>query len=183
MVSIEYFVHGTTVDNELGLASGWRQAQLSAKGREQATALGRSIADRGFDRVYTSDLDRAVESARLIFGDERAIVVDARLRECDYGSLAGEPASELKDRATEFIDTPFPGGESYRDVERRMAAFLDDLCDLPDGTRVAIMAHQAPQLALDVLLRGRTWTQAIDEDWRRAGSWQPGWPYELPTPG
>jgi len=41
------------------------------------------------------------------------------------------------------------------------------------------VAHQAPQLALDVLLKGRTWPQAIAEDWRNKKAWQTGWEYEL----
>ncbi|KKQ27796.1 MAG: hypothetical protein US42_C0005G0021 [Candidatus Magasanikbacteria bacterium GW2011_GWC2_37_14] len=42
---------------------------------------------------------------------------------------------------------------------------------------IAIVAHQAPQLALDVILSGKTWEQAIDEDWRKQKAWQPGWGY------
>jgi hypothetical protein len=34
-------------------------------------------------------------------------------------------------------------------------------------------------LALDVLLKGKTWKQAIDEDWRKGKAWQPGWDYVL----
>jgi hypothetical protein len=44
---------------------------------------------------------------------------------------------------------------------------------------VAVVAHQAPQLALDVIIRGKNWQQAIDEDWRKKKAWQPGWGYEL----
>jgi len=44
---------------------------------------------------------------------------------------------------------------------------------------VAIVAHKAPQLALDVLLKNKTWQQAFAEDWRKTKSWQPGWDYVL----
>jgi hypothetical protein len=37
----------------------------------------------------------------------------------------------------------------------------------------------SPQLALDALLKGKTWQQAIDEDWRKVKAWQPGWEHEL----
>lgn len=44
-----------------------------------------------------------------------------------------------------------------------------------DGKHVAIVAHKAPQLALNVLLRGMSWEQAFATDWRKTGSWQPEW--------
>jgi len=41
------------------------------------------------------------------------------------------------------------------------------------------VAHEGPQLALDVILRGKSWPQAIAENWRKTGAWQPGWRYSL----
>jgi len=79
----------------------------------------------------------------------------------------------------DYLDKPFPNGESYKDVEKRIADFLNFLKKNYDGKHVAIVAHQAPQLALDVLLKGKTWKQAIDEDWRKKKAWQPGWKYIL----
>ena len=178
-VEITYFVHGTTTDNEHDLATGWLPGELSGSGREQAAELGKIVATRSFDAVFCSDLQRAIDSAELGFGNTYEIIQDARLRECNYGELNGSSASAFKDRMDEYIDTPFPNGESYRDVERRMAEFLDFLRSDYAGKRIAIVAHQAPQLALDVLVRGRTWQQAIDEDWRKRKAWQPGWRYEL----
>ena len=48
-----------------------------------------------------------------------------------------------------------------------------------DGKHIAIVAHQAPQLAIEVVLNNKTWEQVINEDWRKSGNWQPGWEYEL----
>ncbi len=45
--------------------------------------------------------------------------------------------------------------------------------------KMSIVAHQAPQLAPDVILNGKTWEQAIDEDWRKKKAWQPGWVYQI----
>ena len=67
----------------------------------------------------------------------------------------------------------FPGGESYEDVKHRMADFVDFLRKYYDGKSVVIVAHKAPQLALDVLLRGYTWEEAFATDWRKTHSWQP----------
>lgn len=178
-VEITYFVHGTTTDNERGLATGWLPGELSAIGREQAKHLGEQVADRRFDVVFCSDLQRAIDSAELGFGGKYQIIPDERLRECHYGDLDGTPASAFKDRLGEYIDRPFPHGESYHDVEARLRNFVQFLLDNYDGQHVAIVAHQAPQLALDVICRGRTWQQAIDEDWRPRKAWQPGWDYTV----
>lgn len=177
-VKITYFVHGTTTDNEQELATGWLPGELSDVGREQAKVLSEQVADMHFDVVFCSDLKRAVKSAELGFGDRYRIIQDERLRECNYGDMNGSLASIFKDKMEDYVDTPFPNGESYRDVEARLKSFIDMLQVDYDGKHIAIVAHQAPQLALDVLLRGRSWQEAIDEDWRKVKAWKPGWEYE-----
>lgn len=178
-VKITYFVHGTTTDNGQDLATGWLPGELSEKGKEQAKQLGQQAADRHFDAVFCSDLKRAVDSANLGFGDNYQIIQDERLRECNYGDMNGKSASGFKDRMADFVDKPFPNGESYKDAEARLASFVEFLHTSYDGKHIAIVAHQAPQLALDVILKGKTWQQAINEDWRKTKSWQPGWGYSI----
>lgn len=179
VVEITYFVHGTTTDNEQDLATGWLPGELSEVGREQARALGEQAAHLKFDVIFCSDLHRAVESAELAFGGVCTIIQDKRLRECNYGGLNGTSALAFKNRLVDFVETPFPNGESYKDVEARLADFVAFLKAEYDGQHVGIVAHQGPQLALDVILSGKTWQQAIDEDWRNTKSWQPGWTYEI----
>lgn len=178
-VHITYFVHGTTTDNEQDLATGWLPGELSEVGREQAERLGKQVSSKRFDVVFCSDLKRAVESAELGFGDKYEIIQDKRLRECNYGDMNGKSAISFKNKMEDFVDTPFPNGESYKDVEARLTSFVEYLRTNYDGKHVAIVAHQGPQLALDVLLRDRTWPQAISEDWRKVKAWQPGWEYSV----
>lgn len=179
-VTITYFVHGTTTDNQQGLATGWIPGELSEVGKQQAKSLGEQAAGKHFDVVFCSDLQRAIDSAQLGFGDTYEIIQDERLRECHYGDFDGQPASTFKENMEDYIDTPFPNGESYKSVEKRIASFVDYLRENYDGKHIAIVAHQAPQLALDVLLRGRTWQQAIDEDWRKTKAFKPGgWDYTV----
>lgn len=179
MVTITYFVHCTTTDNEQGLATGWLPGELSERGIEQAKQLGRQTADKPFDIVFSSDLQRAIETVQLAFDGKYKTIQDDRLREADYGDLNGLPHT-FKDSMSDYIDTPFPNGECYRDVEARIQSFCEFLKQHYDGKQVAIVAHQAPQLALDVVLKGKSWDQAIREDWRRTGAWQPGWEYLIP---
>ncbi|MBW2973805.1 signal recognition particle-docking protein FtsY [Candidatus Woesearchaeota archaeon] len=176
-VKITYFVHGTTTDNEQGLATGWAQGELSELGIEQSKKLPEQVADKKFDVLFCSDLKRAVDSANLGFKDKYKIIQDKRLREANYGDFTQKPAKEFKADLIKYVDKQFPDGESYKEVEKRIAEFLNYLYDNYQGKHVAIIAHQAPQLAMDVLLKGRTWKQAFKEDWRLKKAWQPGWEY------
>jgi alpha-ribazole phosphatase/probable phosphoglycerate mutase len=178
-VKITYFIHGSTVDNEKELASGWADAELSDLGKKQSIELKDLIKEKKFDFVFCSDFARAVDSAKLTFGDSFNIIQDKRLREVNYGDLTRTDSKKVYSQMLEHINKPFPNGESYRDVERRIAEFLNYLLENYYGKSVAIVAHRAPQLALDVLLKGKTWEQAIKEDWRLTKKWQPGWEYEI----
>ncbi len=123
---------------------------------------------------------RAIDSTELFFGNTLPVFIDWRLRECNYGDLDGLPAKEFKkDREQEYIDTPYPSGESYRDVEQRMRSFLADVSTMLPDKHIAIVAHQAPQLALDVIINKSSWQEAIANDWRKTGAWQAGWEFEL----
>jgi broad specificity phosphatase PhoE len=179
-VRITYFVHGATLDNEKGISSGWKDADLSEKGIEQSILLKSQIKDKKFDVVFCSDLKRAVHSTELSFKEKYPIISDKRLRECNYGDFNGAPSETVEPMQEKMINERFPNGESYEDVKARMADFLAFLKKNYDGKSIAIVAHKAPQLALEVLLKGKTWEQVLAEDWRKTGSWQPGWEYFAP---
>ena len=175
---ITYFVHSTTTDNEEHKATGTLPGELSARGREQAVELGKLVSTQ-FDAMVSSDLKRAVESAELGFAGRFPLEQDSRLRECDYGELNGGPEEIAKADMLGHIYKKFPGGESYEDVEARMRDLLTDLDERFDGKHIAFMAHQAPQLALEVIVNGKTWEEAINTDWRKTKQWRPGWEYTL----
>lgn len=179
-IQITYFVHGTTTDNEQHISSGWKDVELSELGIKQSIDLKDQTKDIKFDVVFCSDLKRTQDSAKLSWEGTYEIIPDARLRECNYGTLNGASSDIVEPmQEEECIEKPFPEGESYEDVKARVADFLEFLKKNYDGKVVAIVAHKAPQLALDVLLKGKTWQQALAEDWRKTKSWKPGWEYEV----
>ena len=176
---ITYFVHGTTFDNEAGISSGWKNVRLSPLGVEQNKALRKQIKGWHFDAVYSSDLHRAVATAETLFERKMKIRFDERLRECNYGRYNGFPSPVVEPLQQRHIHDPFPEGESYEQVRQRVGAMLQIIRrDHPAGW-VAIVSHKAPQLAMEVLLKGKSWDQAFAEDWRKTGGWQPGWTYRI----
>lgn len=178
-IRITYFVHGTTTDNEKDISSGWNDATLSELGERQSKELRHKTSGLTFDTVFTSDLSRAYNSAKITWGDTYKIIQDERLRECNYGDFNGKASEIVEPLQERSIMTPMPHGESYEDVKTRIADFLKDLKGDYDGKHLAIVAHKAPQLALDVLLKNMTWEEAFAADWRKTKQWQPGWEYTL----
>lgn len=170
---IIYYVHGTTYDNASKRCSGWKQVELNDLGKEQAKNLGKNTKYK-FDVLFSSDLVRAIDSANIAFpGVEKH--QDKRLRECNYGILDGKHKSLVV--YEEHIQKQFEGGESLKDVERRVRDFVEDIKKNYRGKTIGIVAHRAPQLALEVIVNGYSWKDAIKNDWRKSGNWQPGWEY------
>jgi broad specificity phosphatase PhoE len=178
MIEITYFVHGTTTDNEKNLATGWLPGKLSRLGQNQSSELGKIIKIQNFDAVFCSDLKRAVETAQIMFGKSGLILKDKRLREINYGDFNGKP-NIFKDKMYDYVEKSFPNGESYYDVEVRIRDFCNYLKENFGNKKIAVIAHQAPQLALEVILNGKSWRQAIDQDWRKTNTYQPGWKYRI----
>jgi broad specificity phosphatase PhoE len=54
-ISITYFVHGTTTDNEKNVSSGWFDVDISEKGVQQSIALKDQLGGKKFDVVFCSD--------------------------------------------------------------------------------------------------------------------------------
>lgn len=173
-MKIIYFVHGTTYDNASNRCSGWKQVELNELGKEQAIRLGEINKDKEFDVMFTSDLIRAIDSSNLAFPSYEKIV-DSRLRECNYGDYDGESKSLVI--YEKYINEPFPNGESLKDVEKRIRDFLDEMKEKYSGKTIAIVAHRATQLAIEVITKKITWEEALEKDWRKTKSWQPGWEY------
>lgn len=176
-VYITYFVHGTTTDNENNISSWRNDIDLSALGVQQSYNLKKNIGDKKFTAVFCSDLQRAMHSAQLMFSDGLNIFPDPRLRECSYGEYNWSPSSIVDPLKEKYISQNFPAGESYEDVQKRMENFCSFLKENYDGQSIAIVAHQWPQLALDVILQWKSREQAFADDWRKTKSWQAGWEY------
>ncbi|NUW31577.1 histidine phosphatase family protein [Nonomuraea sp. SMC257] len=178
-VRLVYETHSVTVDNEIGIATGILPGELSQRGRELAVELG--VRRRDVDVVYCSDLRRAVQTVEIAFPvrdrDGKEVRVDARLRECDYGIHNGRPVSEVAALRRRYIDVPWPGGQSYRDVVAATASFLEDCMKEWQGRTVLVVAHSANRWALQNLLEGVPLEELVDAPF----VWRPGWEFTVAT--
>ncbi len=178
-VDVVFETHSLTVDNEIGRATGWLDGSLSSTGRTLAAELGERRREDGIAAVYTSDLGRAVETARIAFrGSELPILREHRLRECNYGELNGRPKAEL-DALVTGIDERYPGGETWREALERVLGFVAELVGSRDGERVLVIGHMSGWYAFESLARGIS----LEDAFARPMQWQEGWSYTLPRIG
>ena len=125
--------HGQTELNQRSVLQGRSNHPLNEVGRKQAQSVGDAFKDAGivFDKVYTSPLDRAIETAKLVAGDV-PIEVEEQLIEMDYGPYEGSDLHDLPPEVEEFFKdfahNPAPEGmEQLPDVVARAGEFLERL--------------------------------------------------------
>jgi broad specificity phosphatase PhoE len=113
-------------------------------------------------------------AAEIAFKDRALrIIRDARLRECDYGTLSRRSTLEIEKRRAFHVDTPFPNGESYQQVVGRVSTWLTEVMLTFGGRTVLVIGHRATFYALEHLVRHVPLHEAVTSAWH----WQPGWTY------
>lgn len=175
MITIIFEAHSTTTDNEIHLASGHNDVGLSELGLRQSKELGGRYANKRFDAIFCSDMQRAYKTAEIAFGDKFPIIQDTRLRECDYGDLTQKSKELVDAEKPNRITIPFPNGESYEQACARVKSFLDDLQRDYDGKTIMIIGHRATQYGLENGINNVSIQEAVTALWK----WQPGWKYLL----
>jgi probable phosphoglycerate mutase len=117
--------HGSTDWSDAGRLAGWRDIPLNDVGRRQARLLRGRLTTTKFDGIWSSDLARAVETARLAADAARA---DERLRELDFGDLEGRTwdqcSPEVQAQLVAFDGFAAPRGESVSELRSRILAFI-----------------------------------------------------------
>ena len=127
--------HGSTEWSEAGRYTGSTDLPLSERGKAEARALA-WLADRSWAGVWTSDLKRARETARLAGFEATARPATAgdRLRDRWKEQTWAELDGPTRDALVAFDGFAAPGGESTEDLLTRLEAFVDDL---PAGDHLA----------------------------------------------
>ena len=154
--------HGQSEANSTATHSGWSQVSLTAKGEGEARAVGACLRreDLTFDRIYTSDLRRAMQTHALALPDTTARTTPL-IREVNVGTLAGrliadctremgEPYLAAKSR----FDFRTWGGENYEMFCTRILQFVRQI-EQEDGETAAAFCHGGViHAVLDMLFSG-----------------------------
>jgi broad specificity phosphatase PhoE len=174
--------HGHTDRSEPEQYLGQRiDASLSKRGRRDARSLARRLAPIEFQRMLTSPLSRARETADILAkGHGVTMEADSRLAELDYGAWEGHTLEE--------INTMFPGeyekydrdpahhevggGESGTEVAARLWPVIDELVEWAEQAKaertVVVVGHSSTNRILLAMLLGvelNNYRRRFDQDW------------------
>jgi broad specificity phosphatase PhoE len=135
---------------------GWTDYPLSPLGKEQAKNIGAALSSVRFDRVISSDLSRAAETADIVAASQRPPIPnverDPDLREINMGEWDGKAAAEIKEnyvdifreRGLDLANVAAPGGETFvRLRERAMKAFERITRASEELSNILLVAHGA----------------------------------------
>ena len=184
MLTVLLTRHGHTDRSEPEQYLGQRlPASLTVRGRRDARALSRRLATVPIQRVVSSPLGRAVETARIIATDHGLEAEpDERLTELDYGAWEGHTLDEIerlfpgeyeqyeRDPATHHVG----GGESGYEVVARLAPLFDELVGWAEqgkagGERTAlVVGHSSVNRIVLAMLLGvglNDYRRRFDQDW------------------
>ena len=138
--------HGQTDANLERRWQGQTETSLNDVGREQARALARALAGDPPDAIFSSDLDRARETAEILAAELGLPVrTDPRLREVDVGSWAGRSVEETHGpdlRPLDYVIQEEP--RIFEEMRSRVLAALAEIAGAHDGERVLVVTHGGP---------------------------------------
>ena len=132
--------------------AGWTPGvHLNDEGRNQVAALVNRLADVPLAAIYSSPLERTVETARPVaLAHDLPVHVREDLGEARFGQWTGRALKELQAEELWPViqvypsGARFPGGESLREVQARLVAELDTIRDNHAGQTVAVVSHSDP---------------------------------------
>lgn len=142
--------HGQTDWNLARRYQGQKDIPLNAEGIRQAQLLADQLKERYFDAIFSSDLQRALQTAEILHhGRDIRLKTDVRLREICFGDWEGEVFSDMLAKYPERFEISHEnpayimanGGESVAQVAVRTASCADEIgLQYPYGN-VLIVTH------------------------------------------
>ena len=151
MANTFYIVrHGQTDWNILGKTQGHGNSDLTQKGEQQALELANAIKEYPIDYIYSSDLGRAIQTAKII-GDTIGIDVTETpgLREMGFGDWEGLLIDEIKKDHAKTYETwrnqphlvEIPNGETLHIIKDRTDNFIKELNEKYDNKHILLVSH------------------------------------------
>ena len=146
---IVYFIrHGQSEGNRRRMNCGWNDTPLSELGHQQAKAAHAYLKDVPFDKIFCSDLPRAMQTCQdALPGCE--MILTPKIREVGVGDLAGHYIADNAARYPDYWDSVKKqdfsayGGETQAQMKERVQDFIRDLEKLEGECRyVAVFGHE-----------------------------------------
>ncbi|GAB6087892.1 histidine phosphatase family protein [Alkaliphilus crotonatoxidans] len=141
--------HGETEWNQAKKMQGWKNSNLTEKGINNARRLGEHLNEVHFDHIYSSPLERTLETAKYIRGSRpMEIEVIEELKEMGFGVWEGMERSVIEEKYPEEYDhfwnhpeqyTPI-NGETFESLFQRVKKGLNKIVDR-GGDQVLVVAH------------------------------------------
>jgi phosphoserine phosphatase len=138
--------HGETEENVAGMMMGHRHGTLTEKGKAQARETAEMLKNHTFAHIYSSDLNRAADTAKLIkeFHSDTPLTFTEELRERNLGVLQGQPSGSV-DWSTlpgDGEDNKKPeNGESMTELRARAVDFVRQLYKKHSGENILLVSH------------------------------------------
>ncbi|MCL2706294.1 MAG: histidine phosphatase family protein [Spirochaetaceae bacterium] len=145
--------HGETIWNVEDKMQGVKDSPLTEKGIEHARKLGQTLKNLsiGIDKIYSSDLGRALDTAKLI-GEVLKLDIhkDERLRERNMGIFEGYSWDSVRDHFPEEFaktvsddnDYRIPGGDTKAEYIDQVSSFLDYTGKEHEGKKILAVTHR-----------------------------------------
>ena len=152
MLRIFLIRHGETEWNKVGRLQGNSDVKLSAEGIRQARLLAEHAILPAVDVIYSSDLSRAFDTAKILAANfSLPVNKTPALREINFGDWEGQSISVLAKEHPKsfgrFFTAPEhchpPHGETFLEAQARVMNVLRDIIAKHDNRNVAIVAHGA----------------------------------------
>ncbi len=150
MTRIYLVRHGETAWNAEGRFQGQSDKPLDEKGKQQANALGQHLKGKKLAAIYSSDLQRAWETARIISSfNTMPVTPHPGLREMSFGSWEGMTYDQIQAKYPDelaawrdnILTTSPPGGENLEQLATRVMAVYDDICHKYKNGTLLVVAH------------------------------------------
>jgi broad specificity phosphatase PhoE len=141
--------HGETEWNLKKKMQGWQDSDLTDRGRQQAKWISNRLCKIEFEAVYSSPLNRALETTKIVKRDAfDKIIIKDYLKEMGFGPWEGKTSEEIKKdykaSYSKFWETPhlYAGDacESYYDVRDRVIPLIKDIIE-NHNENVLIVTH------------------------------------------
>lgn len=163
--------HGETDWNKFGKCQGISDIPLNSTGEKQARDLGYSLRNEKISAIFSSDLQRAINTAKHISKyHDLEVQTDRRFREMDQGNFEGfdfvyirkNYSHVLKKWREEPETTRIPGGESLAEVQRRALRAFDSLLNQYRGKNVILVTHNLTIVTLLCKFLGKSLKSFIE---------------------